>query len=128
MKKETTYHAGRTTLFCAIADLSVNDLYYNLAKEKQTKRHAVKQRYNLCLNEATRLKRSISHLVDDVTKEAEQLENKNYALQVEDSIYEDVQWWYNFIRLVEDRTGNDNDARQKAYSTIFNMKSQLNIL
>lgn len=127
MKKATTYHAGRTTLFCAIAELSVNDLYYNLAKEKQTTRHAVKQKYDLCMKEATRLKRTLSNLVSDVKKEAKTLKNEEYAEQVEDSIYEDVQFFYDIVRLIEDRCGTDNDLRTKLRAQIFNMKSQLNI-
>lgn len=79
------------------------------------------------MKEATRLKRTLSNLVSDVKKEAKTLKNEEYAEQVEDSIYEDVQFFYDIVRLIEDRCGTDNDLRTKLRAQIFNMKSQLNI-
>lgn len=127
IRQDLVFHAGRTTLFCAIAELSVNDLYYGLAQSKQTTRHAVKRHYSLCLDEAKKLKRIVKEIPEQVGVKAESMEGKEYSDDVIDSIYEDVEFYYDIIRLIEDRCGNNKEARIKARAMIFNMKSELGI-
>lgn len=126
-QKQLTYHAGRTTLFCAIAELSVNDLYYGLSQAKQGTRQAVKQHYSLCLKESERLKKVVKEIPEQVGYNARKLESEDYSEQVIDSIYEDVAYYYDIIRLIEDRVGSDPNARVKLRAMIFNMKSNLGI-
>ena len=127
IRKDLVFHAGRTTLFCAIAELSVNDLYYGLEQSRQTTRHAVKNHYNLCLHEAEKLKRIVKEIPEQVEVKAESMEGKEYSDEVIDSVYEDVEFYYDIIRLIEDRCGSNKEARIKARAMIFNMKSELGI-
>jgi hypothetical protein len=120
-QKELLQHAGRTTLFCAIAELSVNDLYYGLAQQRQGTKRALKQHYNLCLREAERLKKVVSEIPEQVGYKATELESEEYSEVVIDDIYKDVAYFYSVIKLIEQKCGDSELRRASVLKKIESM-------
>ena len=79
------------------------------------------------MHEAEKLKRRVKEIPEQVEVKAESMEGKEYSDDVIDSVYEDVEFYYDIIRLIEDRCGTNKEARIKARAMIFNMKSELGI-
>jgi len=120
MNTKIEYHAARTTLFCAIAELSVNDLYYELDKEKARSKHITKRNVDLCMKEAMRLKKCVEKIPTLVVNQAKENVGEQLAEAVDDSIYNDVDFIYDLLQIIEERCGDDPTKRLKLKAMIFN--------
>ena len=120
MNTKIEYHAARTTLFCAIAELSVNDLYYELDKEKKRSKHITKRKIELCMNEANRLKKCVESIPTLVVNQAKENVGEELGEAVDDSIYNDVAFIYDLLQVIEAKIGDDKEKRIKLRALIFN--------
>ena len=75
-------------------------------------------------------KRSFNKMMEHVTaakKWAERAAFEPYMTEDANLFANDSDWWYNFIRLVEDRTGNDALKTKQLLNWVLTMPSEMGI-